>query len=382
MRKGVCPSSKLVSVTFFISSLTLLLFTNLAQSAQTPPETLSLAGLIEPVEIRKDQWGVSHIYANNQHDLFFTQGFNAARDRLFQFEIWRRRATGTLAEIQGPKALAHDKGARLLRFQGDIKQEMAHYHDDGIEIITAFVAGVNAYIELTRREPERLPFEFSLLGIEPGLWTPEIVVSRHNALTGGISTELMLAKTITDIGPELTAKILPFERSPYLGDRQGVDLSQVTDAVMTDYLASRRMPAFSRQDLADSRSDPSRLNDAIFTSEIADYLMDPISTSLGSNNWVISGSKTQSGKPLMANDPHRSIQNPSLRYIVHLNAPGWNVIGAGEPVSSRRLHRTQRSRRLGANHFQDRPGRSLRLRNKPRKPQSISLPRSMEGHKS
>ena len=332
MRKGVCPSSKLESVTFFISALTLLVFTNLAQSAQTPLETLSLTGLIEPVEIRKDQWGVSHIYANNQHDLFFTQGFNAARDRLFQFEIWRRRATGTLAEIQGPKALAHDKGARLLRFQGDIKQEMAHYHDDGIEIITAFVAGVNAYIELTRREPKRLPFEFSLLGITPGLWTPEIVISRHNALTGGISTELMLAKTITDIGPELTAKILPFERSPYLGDRQGVDLSQVTDAVMTDYLASRRMPAFSRQDLAGSQSDPSRLNDAIFTSEIADYLMDPISTSLGSNNWVISGSKTQSGKPLMANDPHRSIQNPSLRYIVHLNAPGWNVIGAGEPV--------------------------------------------------
>ena len=146
MLKEFCPSSKLESATFFISALTLLLFTNLAQSAQTPLETLSLTGLIEPVEIRKDQWGVSHIYANNQHDLFFAQGFNAARDRLFQFEIWRRRATGTLAEIQGPKALAHDKGARLLGFQGDIKQEMAHYHDDGIEIITAFVAGVNAYI--------------------------------------------------------------------------------------------------------------------------------------------------------------------------------------------------------------------------------------------
>ncbi len=332
MRNTVSVSTKLVSAVFFCSTAAFILFADLARSAQTSSETLSFNSLIEPVEIRKDQWGISHIYANNQHDLFFAQGFNAARDRLFQFEIWRRRATGTLAEIQGPKALAHDKGARLLRFQGDIKQEMAHYHDDGIEIITAFVAGVNAYIALTRREPERLPFEFSLLGIEPGLWTPEIVVSRHNALTGGISTELMLAKTITDIGPALTAKILPFERSPYLGDRQGVDLSQVTDAVMADYLASRRMPAFSQQDLADNRSDPSRLNGAILTSEIADYLMDPIGTALGSNNWVISGSKTQSGKPLMANDPHRAIQNPSLRYIVHLNAPGWNVIGAGEPV--------------------------------------------------
>ncbi len=331
MRDGGCASSNLVKVTFIINTL-ILLFTNLAQSAQSPPKILSLSGLIEPVEIRKDQWGVSHIYANNQHDLFFTQGFNAARDRLFQFEIWRRRATGTLAEIQGPKALGHDKGARLLRFQGDIKQEMAHYHDDGVEIITAFVAGVNAYIELTRREPTRLPFEFSLLGIEPGLWTPEIVVSRHNALTGGISTELMLAKLITDIGPELTAKILPFERTPYLGDREGVDLSQITDAVMTDYLSSRRMPAFSQQDLAHHPSHLSQLNESIYRNEIADYLMDPIGTALGSNNWVISGDKTNSGKPLMANDPHRAIQNPSLRYIVHLNAPGWNVIGAGEPV--------------------------------------------------
>ena len=332
MRYRYSASSALAQVTRFFSAITLVLLPGLAQPADIPPETLSLNGLKAPVEIRKDQWGISHIYANNQHDLFFTQGFNAARDRLFQFEMWRRRATGTLAEVQGEKALAHDKGARLLRFQGDINKEMAHYHDDGIEIITAFVAGVNAYIELTRKEPARLPFEFSLLGIKPGLWTPEVVISRHNALTGGISTELMLSKTITDIGPELTAKILPFERTPYLGEREGVDLSEISDAVMTDYIASRRMPAFSQQDVVEDHSHLPLPDDLTQGNEIADYLMDPINTPLGSNNWVIAGERTKSGKPLMANDPHRSIQNPSLRYMVHLNAPGWNVIGAGEPV--------------------------------------------------
>lgn len=333
--KGLCRqvSHKLIKTSFVCAILvSLTTFANAMNEEMSATENLTMAGLKEPVEIRKDQWGISHIYANNQHDLFFSQGFNAARDRLFQFELWRRRATGTLAEIQGEKALAHDKGARLLRFQGSIDAEMEHYHDDGIEIITAFVAGVNAYIDLTRSEPERLPFEFELLGIKPGKWTPEVVVSRHNALTGGISTELMLAKTITSIGPELTAKVLDFERTPYLGNRDGVDLSQVTDAVMTDYLSSRRMPAFSRSDVIETAAANSDKDDLAQGNEIAEYLLDPINTSLGSNNWVISGDRTASGKPIMANDPHRAIQNPSLRYMVHLNAPGWNVIGAGEPV--------------------------------------------------
>ena len=119
--------------------------------------TTQLQGLQQPVEIVKDQWGVSHIYAQNQTDLFFAQGYNAARDRLFQFEMWRRRATGTLAEIMGNKAIEHDHGARLLRFRGDLDQEIAHYHEDGAEIIHAFVAGVNAYIKQTEAEPSLLP---------------------------------------------------------------------------------------------------------------------------------------------------------------------------------------------------------------------------------
>jgi penicillin amidase len=279
------------------------------------------------VSIVKDEWGISHIYAGNQHDLFFAQGWNAARDRLFQFEIWRRRATGTLAEIQGEKAFAHDRGARLLRYRGDLQAEMAHYHEDGEEIVTAFVDGVNAYIELTRREPERLPFEFELLGIAPKDWSPEIVLSRHNALTGGASTELRLAELINEYGAALTAELLAFERDPHLEATPGVSLEGLDRSLMADYTASRNPPPFDESDLATATQTASlvRLNATLE----ADNPFDPV---LGSNNWVISGSRTASGSPIMANDPHRRIENPSLRYMVHLNAPGWNVIGAGEPV--------------------------------------------------
>lgn len=279
-------------------------------------DELVVAGLEQPVEIIKDKWGVSHIYAQNQHDLFFAQGFSAARDRLFQFETWRRKALGIMAEVYGESAIAHDEGARLLRFRGDINEEMAHYHEDGVEIITAFVAGVNANIDLTRRRPELLPFEFALLDIEPGYWTPEIVISRHNALTGGMATEVMLSKAITALGPELTRAVLPFEREPFLEPMPGIDLSLITDDIMAKYRASRSMPVKA----------PEEIRSAGLLSPLTDVNV------RGSNNWVIAGSRTKSGKPLMANDPHRAIQNPSLRYLAHLNAPGWNVIGAGEPV--------------------------------------------------
>ena len=134
---------------------------------QAPPEAVSIPGLSRPVEIITDIWGISHIYAQNQNDLFFGQGFNMARDRLFQLEMWRLQARGTMAQILGPKALTNDTAARLFKFRGDIKEEMNHYHPDGEQIITSFVKGINAYIDLTVKNPELLPLEFKLLGIKP-----------------------------------------------------------------------------------------------------------------------------------------------------------------------------------------------------------------------
>ncbi len=324
-----------------LSLMVLMCFTSVAFAQDR--ETVNVDGLIEPVEIVKDTWGVSHIYAQNQQDLFFAQGFNAARDRLFQFEIWRRKATGTLAEIMGERALDHDKGARLLRFRNDLAAELAHYHEDGTEIINAFVAGVNAYIRETEKNPELLPFEFELLGLKPGHWTPEIVISRHNALTGGISNEIMLAKAITAIGAETLKEYMPFYRDTHLEPFDGIDLSTITSDIMASYRASRSMPGFNAEDLANpemaSAKMASAVNSALPQTD-ENFWDNPFYgiNNVGSNNWVISGDKTASGKPMMANDPHRTIQIPSLRYMVHLHAPakdgkrGWNVIGGGEPV--------------------------------------------------
>src|SRR6478736_6787689 len=88
---------------------------------------LAVDGLREPVDVLRDTWGVHHIYARNEHDLFFTQGYSAARDRLFQFEIWRRQATGTVSELLGQRELARDVGARLFRYRGDMQRELGHY---------------------------------------------------------------------------------------------------------------------------------------------------------------------------------------------------------------------------------------------------------------
>ena len=152
--------------------------------AQAPAAaTLQVAGLTQPVEIIRDRWGINHIYAQNEADLFFAQGYAAAKDRLFQFELWRRQATGTVAEILGPRELTRDVGARLHMFRGDLDAELNHYHPRGKAIVEAYVRGVNAYIAETERTPALLPLEFKMLGITPGRWTPAVVISRHQALT-------------------------------------------------------------------------------------------------------------------------------------------------------------------------------------------------------
>ena len=111
-------------------------------------QSFEFSELDKNVEILVDDWGVPHIYAETEPDLFFAQGFYAARDRLFQFEIWRRQATGTVAELLGHKELKRDIGTRLFKFRGNMEEEMNYYHPHGSKIITSYVHGVNAYIRL------------------------------------------------------------------------------------------------------------------------------------------------------------------------------------------------------------------------------------------
>ena len=268
----------------------------------------ALPGILEEVIVRRDSWGINHIEAKNEQDLFFSQGYLAAKDRLFQFELWRRKATGTTAELVGPTGLKSDIGARLLRYRKDMDLELNHYHPRGKLIIESYVAGVNAYIEETRKDPALLPFEFTKLGIKPGLWTPEVVVSRHNGIRSNAEQELSIGRALAHVDAQKIKELLWFHPGdPDLTLDPAIDPNWLAADLLDLYLAVGEDIPF-------------------------EGLFEPEEMPEGSNNWIISGARTQSGFPILANDPHRRIALPSLRYIVHLKAPGWNVIGGGEPV--------------------------------------------------
>jgi penicillin amidase len=295
--------------------------------------TLSVPGLKEPVEILTDRWGIAHIYAKNEHDLFFAQGYNAARDRLFQFEMWRRQATGTVSEILGRRELSRDIGARLHRFRKDMKQELAHYHPRGELIITSFVEGVNAAIAETEKDPSLLPLEFQLLGIKPSKWAPGVVISRHQGLLSNVTEELDIGILVATIGAE-KARNLDWYRPgrPELALDPAIDGSLLKKEILALYRAFREPIAFKPEDVAPTHRSARASYERLAEAMKAEIPARDGSDAIGSNNWVVSGRLTQTGYPYVANDPHRSLSAPSLRYFVHLVAPGWNVIGGGEPV--------------------------------------------------
>ncbi|MEM9719047.1 MAG: penicillin acylase family protein [Bacteroidota bacterium] len=297
--------------------------------------TYSTSALQKPVEILVDRWGVPHIYAENEHDLFFSQGYYAAKDRLFQFEIWRRQATGTVAEILGPRELKRDIGTRLFQFRGDMEEEMKHYHPNGVEIISAYVEGVNAYIQESMKTPEDLPLEFQLLGIQPQPWTPEIVISRHQGLLGNIQQELDVGRAVAILGADKVKQLLWFHPGdPALQLDSPIYQPLLFEDILELYNAYRKPIRFQPEDLVDPRMQSAPLAE-LGVEPSVDFLNGEVlhddRTAIGSNNWLISGEKTKNGHPIMANDPHRTLAAPSLRYISHLSAPGWNVIGGGEP---------------------------------------------------
>ena len=307
--------------------LSLILLNNCTESTLVEQEKRSVEGLKQSVEILRDQWGINHLYAQNQHDLFFTQGYAAAQDRLFQFEIWRRQATGTVAEILGARELKRDIGTRLFKYRGDLDRELNHYHPEGKAIIEAYVSGVNAYIKSVINTPEKLPLPFKILGIEPQPWTAEVVISRHQGLLGNIGQELEIGRAVALIGPEKVKDLLWLHpQEPVLDLDPKIDQQLLFEDLLAPYFAFRKGVQFEPRDLQQEY----RTAEAIsLLNQFNELSKD--SLAIGSNNWVVAGSKTVDGNTYMANDPHRTIAVPSLRYMAHLVAPGWNVIGGGEP---------------------------------------------------
>lgn len=294
---------------------------------------LPVKGLQQKVEVLRDQWGVNHIYAANRHDLFFAQGYCAAKDRLFQFEIWRRQASGTLAEVFGERELQRDISIRLFKYRGDMNKELNHYHPQGKAIITAFTEGINAYIREINSHPEQLPVEFRLLGLQPQEWTPEIVISRHGGILGNVAEELNFGMAVAAAGEEKVKDLLWLHPgNPGMKLDSAIQGALLTKNILALYNAFKQEVAFTDNDITGmARNTTKQVGEEHNMALSETSILKGVETE-GSNNWFIDGSKTVNGYPMLASDPHRKIALPSLRYIVHLSAPGWNVTGGGEPA--------------------------------------------------
>lgn len=302
--------------------------------AQTAPVETITVGVSQPVEILHDRWGIAHIYAQNEHDLFFAQGYNVAHDRLFQLEMWRRQATGTAAEILGHSELERDIGNRLFQYRGNLDEELQWYHPHGAAIVQAFVDGINAYIAQTQAHPELLTPEFRYLGIQPQPWTAAVVISRFNALSANVTTEIGTAQAVHALGAARVEELEHFQPAgPDLSVDAAIDTTLLSREILAPYTAYHSPMRFTAGELAAGAPATAlaRLN-ASADELPSEFDLAQTPGVIGSNNWVVSGRLTVSGFPMMMNDPHRVQEAPSLRYWVHLVAPGWDVIGAGEPA--------------------------------------------------
>jgi penicillin amidase len=265
---------------------------------------VEVPNLHSTVEVYRDKWGVPHIYADNTEDLFFAQGYVTAQDRLWQMEFNRRVGSGTLSEILGETTLDTDRFIRTLGWRRVAEQETQLLSEEGVAMLEAYSAGVNAFIDSHQGS---LPLEFTILGFKPAPWTPadSIVWAKVMAwdLGGNWDAELLRAKLIQAVGEEKAAELAPpYPASaplivpPDAGGYAGLELGSPVEASagLRELLAAG-LPG------------------------------------LGSNNWVVAGSKSTSGQPLLANDMHLGLQMPSIWYEVHLVGGGLDVEGYSFP---------------------------------------------------
>lgn len=313
---------------------------------------LAVPGLHAEVEVIRDEAGIAHIYAQNTEDLFFAQGFVAAQDRLWEMDVWRRYAEGRASEIVGPERFETDRLYRLMGYRGSKSADYDSYHPEAERIFSAFAAGVNAYID---HRGDDLPVEFEITGTSPDRWTADLSALRLIQRAASRSRqEVQLARDVVEMGAEAANRRRTPDPYVPLEIPEGLDIEAVaqhadaiTSALQGDFDQILRPPVLPEYQVTSSlaqgpvRDEVIRRFGAAGTAgaySLAGLLELPtpdlpaaFREEPGSNNWVLSPSMTSTGGVILANDPHRQVTNPSLRYIVHLNAPGWNVIGSGEP---------------------------------------------------
>ncbi|HTP75618.1 MAG TPA: penicillin acylase family protein [Rhizomicrobium sp.] len=294
-----------------------------ATSTAIKQERWAVDGLEKPARIVIDHWGIPHIFAASARDAFFVQGYNAARDRLWQIDLWRKRGLGLLAKSFGAAYVDQDRAARLFLYRGDMTKEWAAYAAGTQAATQAFVAGINAYAAEVRAGKKPLPPEFRLTGTLPDDWQADDVVRiRSHALVANLTSEVARARVVCAGGVDADRLRRKLEPAHALTVPEGLDPCDVTDDVLKDYKLATEAVSFAppAQKSADAAA-PLRFSDA-----------DSRPPEEGSNNWVISPSRSATGRAILANDPHRQLGVPALRYIVQLNAPGLSIIGAGEPA--------------------------------------------------
>lgn len=262
---------------------------------------LKLQGLRDRVEIIRDKWGVPHIYAHNDEDVFFAQGFVHAQDRLWHMELNRRLPAGRMSEMFGEIAFGADRLMRIVGLQRAAKNDWMHASEETVVALNAYARGVNAFIETHHN---KLPLEFTILRHSPEPWRPldSLVWIKMMAWGQGLNWdgELLRAAILDRLGPERTAQLL------------GDDISATNPIILNQ----TPLPGLDRL-VAELREAKNYLN---------------ITAPVGmSNNWVVDGAKSVTGKPLLANDPHLPLQMPSLWYESHLITPTWQAAGVSLP---------------------------------------------------
>jgi penicillin G amidase len=284
MRKAlIITGSVILALLIVLASL----FYALVQRSYTPTNgTVTLKGIHDTVQVYRDSWGVPHIYAQNEDDLFFAQGYVQAQDRLWQMELHRRMASGTLSEVFGDSVLDLDKFSRVLGLRRLASETCTAMDRSTYKVLTSFSAGVNEFI---RTNGDHLPVEFTILGFKPAGWDPVDSMSISELIAWGLGknweVELLRGRLVQKLGADKAGQLL----APY------PDTSPLV--IPPELLASP-------------------LGTPVATG------LHGVSDSVGSNNWVIDGQKSATGKPLLANDPHLSVMMPSIWYESGLHGAG------------------------------------------------------------
>lgn len=289
-------------------------FAYLRRSLPELDRSVTVAGLLAPVEIMIDRDSVPHIFAGSKLDALFGLGYMHAQERLWQMELQRRIGQGRLAEIFGAAATAGDRFSLTVGFHRAARSAWAYMPEAGKQSIEAYVAGINAFI--VSRTGSRLPPEFTLLRIRPDRWEPPDVLVWSKILAwdlgGNYTTELLRRDVAAKVGPARAAEALP----PY-----PVDGLNILDASARDW--TRPTPARKTRALVLDSQHAARFATPDRGDEPAD--------GLGSNNWVVDGTRSATGKPMLASDPHLGTRIPSVWYLAHLSAGDFEVIGATIP---------------------------------------------------